>query len=372
MQKGNDVKTQRGVGLIAVAALFSVVLAGCSATPSSTPNGDVEVKDEGLVVEGELIADTDLLETAREQSLTVYTGFQESNQIAIDEAFTADTGITVDFVRDVPNKLSERILSEFGAKQLGADVVITSDYEIAHGFTEAGVWEPYRALPVKDDETMFVDDASFTRASLVVVTFAYNTQLVDEADAPKSWKDLLDPKWAGSIGVTTGVAGGSSVALNRFVTQEVDENYWQELAELKPTVFDSGGARQTALARGELKVATAGTAAVNLAVSGDNAPIQWVLPEEGLVLFNFFAGITSTSQNTEAAQVYMNWLMSKRGQEVIAETGNYSVRTDVATPVATDRELPSLDSDQVWIMKPEDETKFGQSDAKVWLDAFDR
>jgi iron(III) transport system substrate-binding protein len=327
---------------------------------------------DGLVVDGETIADKKTYETAKKQTLTLYTAYQDANQKAFDDAFTADTGIEVKYVRDVTNKLSERVLSEAGAGRLPADVIITSDYAVADAFDKKGIWAPYTPGPAKGEDGLLLDDGHFFKFANVAVTFAYNTQQVAEKDAPTSWKDLLDKKYSGKIGLVTGTAGGSSIALNRFIQEKVDPDYWKKLAALGPTVFDSGGERQQALARGELKVATAGTAAVNVAVKEDGAPIRYVVPKEGLVLFSFFAGKSATAKNPEAAEVFLNYALSKRGQKVITQVGDYSVRSDVAPPVADGRKLPALDSDQVWLMPAEEEVEHGEADAAIWKAALGR
>ncbi|WP_403022302.1 ABC transporter substrate-binding protein [Salinibacterium sp. GXW1014] len=356
---------------IAIAAL---ALTGCASGDSdSVVSGDADVNvEDGLVIDGELIADKETYEAAKEQTLSLYTGYQDANQKAFNDAFTADTGIKVEYVRDVTNKLSERVLSEHGAGRLPADVIITSDYKVANEFGEAGIWESYTPLPIEGEDELQHNGGDFTTFANVAVTFAYNTQLVSEEDAPKSWMDLLDPANEGKIGLTTGTAGGSSIALNRFIQEEVDPDYWTKMAALKPTVFDSGGQRQEALARGELNVATAGTASVNVAVTQDNAPIMMVVPEEGLVLFSFFAGKVADAKNSEAAEVFLNYALSKRGQSAISQVGDYAARADVDPPVSAGIDLPPLDSDQVWVMPAESELEYGAADAEIWKSAFGR
>ncbi|MGO4692473.1 ABC transporter substrate-binding protein [Glaciibacter sp. 2TAF33] len=360
---------------IASAAILALALSACSGGSAGksvvTAADKVEVKD-GLVIDGELIADQNTYDVAKTQTLTLYTGYQEANQVAFNNAFTADTGIKVEYVRDVTNKLAERILSESGAKQLGADVIITSDYKVANSFSKAGVWDPFTPLPIADDADLQHDDGNFTTFASPAVSFAYNTQLVAPENAPTSWRDLLDPANAGKIGITSGTAGGSSIALNRFLQEKVDPQFWTKLAALNPTIFDSGGQRQEALARGELNVATAGTAAVNVAVTQDNAPLALVVPDEGLVLFSFFIGKVAQAKNSEAAEVFINYALSERGQSVISQVGDYAARADVAPPVVDGVKLPRLDSDKVWMMPAEKELEFGSADADVWKAAFGR
>lgn len=368
-------RTRNGALASVIALALTAGLAACGGGDGTDAvvKNDAEVDTEnGLVIDGEVIAGKETYETAKRQTLTLYTAYQEANQRAFNEAFTADTGIEVEFVRDVTNKLSERVRSEAGAGRLPADVIITSDYGVADAFGKEGIWEPYTPTPIKGQDELLLDDGSFVKFANVAVTFGYNTQQVQKEDAPASWKDLLDPEYSGKVGLTTGTAGGSSIALNRFVQEKLGPDYWTELAALKPTIFDSGGERQQALARGELSVATAGTAAVNVAVTEDGAPIEYVVPKEGLVLFSFFAGKSATAKNQEAAEVFLNYALSKHGQKVLTQVGDYSVREDVEPPVAAGRKLPALDSDQVWVMPAEDEVKHGEADAKIWKAAFGR
>lgn len=352
----------------------ATALAACSSSESSSL--DIEEADvdtsSGLVIDGEEISDKETFEAAQDQKVSLYTGYQEANQEAFNEAFTEDTGIEVEYVRDVANKLSERIQSEAGAGKFDADVVITSDYAVAEELADEDLLEPYEPATVEKGSDLTLADGAFTSFANVVVTFAYNTGDVKKDEAPTAWKDLLDPAYAGEIGLTSGTAGGSSIALNRFVEEEVDPKFWDKLADQKPTVFDSGGQRQESLARGELSVATAGTAAVNVATAQDDAPLEYVVPEEGLVLFSFFMGKSKTAQNPEAAEVFIDYAQSRRGQSLISHVGDYSVRTDVAPPTANGRELPALDSDKVWRMKPEDEVRYGPEDAKAWKAALGR
>lgn len=364
---------KRTSGIVALAALM-LTLTGCSSGGSTAIVSDTAEVDtsNGLVINGEQIADQATYEAAKKQTLTIYTGYQEANQKVLNEAFTKDTGIQVEYVRDVTNKLSERILSEAGAGQLGADVVITSDYKVADNFAKAGIWAPYVPPVIKQMPELQHNAGAFVTLANVPVTFAYNTTGVSQAEAPKSWKDLLDPAYKGKIGLVQGTAGGSSIALNRFLSEKVDPDYWQKMAALEPKVYDSGGQRQEALARGELSVATAGTAAVNVAVKEDGAPIDYVVPEEGLVLFSFFAGKAAAAHNPQAAEVFLNYAMSKRGQSVVTQVGDYAARPDVDPPMALDRKLPALGSDQVWLMPAEDELTYAAQDAAKWRQAFGR
>lgn len=360
----------RKVALTALSVVLATTLAACGGSGSGDITSEAEVDtSEGLVINGETIADKETYEAAKTQTLSLYSAYQESNEQAFIAAFTRDTGIEVDLMRLVPARLGERVLSEHGAGRLGADVIRTSDYDIVDSFTKAGVWDPYVVPGTEELEEVVIQDGNFSRVTNVVQTFGYNTRVVSEEDAPTSWADLLDEKWSGKIGISQGLSGGSNIALNWFVEEKLEDGYWEKLAALQPTIYDGAGQKLTAFARGEVPVATTGSASVNVTATEDKAPIDYVVPEEGFVTFDYYIGKTASAQNAEAAEVFMNYNFSERGQTVFTELGDYSVRPDIAPPVALGRELPPLDSDKVWRM-PLSEVGRQAEYSQAWAEAF--
>ena len=61
-------------------------------------------------------------------------------------------------------------------------------------------------------------------------SIAVNRSRVADADIPKSWKDLLEPKWKGIIGTANIDAGGSVLTLYSFLRDKVDPDFWKKFA----------------------------------------------------------------------------------------------------------------------------------------------
>ena len=353
----------------AVAMAVSACGSGSGAKESVVQNNAAVETTKGLVIDGEQIAAQDVYDKAKSQTLNLYTGYPEANEKTFIEAFTKDTGIKVNMVRLQPNRLSERVLSEQGAGVLSADVVRISDYRLADGFSKAGVWRSYTVPGSEKFDEAVINSGDFTRTHNAVYTFGYNSQLVKSEDAPKSWAELVDPKWAGKIGVVQGNSGGGVAALNRFMETKLGEDFMSKYAALKPKIYEGSGPQQTALARGEVAVGTVGSANVNIAVKTENAPLNFVVPEEGLITFDYFLGATAKGSNPEAADIFMNYNMSKRGQQIFADLGDYAVNPEIAPPTAVGVKLPAVDSGKVWRMSVED-SKHGEADAAKWKTVF--
>lgn len=358
--------------LIGTSLLLAVVLAACGGAQStSLVTATAEVKtDGGLAINGETIADKQTYDKAKTQTLSLYTGNTESTERALLDVFTKDTGIKVNMIRLVPNKLIERVLSEKGAGKLTADVIRTSDYRIAKSMGDAGVWQKYEVPGAAKFEGAIIDGGQFTRMFGPVYTIGYNTRLVKEADAPKSWADLVSGKWQGKIGIVQGGSGGSTASLNRFMETELGVDYFQKYASQKPTIYDTLGAQATALARGEIAVGTVTISGTMISAVKDKAPVKFIIPEEGVVTYGYYLGLTSSSANMEAAKVFMNYNFSKRGQDFFAEIGEYPVRTDVTLPQALGVQRPPIDSPKVYEMTDEDALKFGKEDLAKWNQVF--
>lgn len=348
-------------------------LAACAPPPSYqlvNPASSVDTAN-GLVVDGELIADAALFSAAKaEGSLSLYTGYVENSEKEVVRAFTADTGIAVDMIRLVPNRLLERVLSEQGAGRLRADVVRSSDPANVLRMQEAGVFAPH-VVPGYDelDDTVRYADGSYYRCFDPAFTFGYNTALVEEDEVPTSWQDLVDPRWKGRLGITQAGAGGSSLSLTRFQLEVLRPDWLKALAANAPRVFDSSGAMQESLARGEIHASTAVVSSLNIAMA-KNAPVQFVVPDEGFALYDYFAGVAAAAPHPSAAQVFLNWNMSRRGGGVFADIGEYSTNPDADPPTVHGTTLPTVATGLPHRPDPADLAAHQASDQEFWNAAF--
>ena len=348
----------------------SVLLTGCGGSSTAASNANVDTSN-GLVIEGEHLADASLFDTAKKEgSVVFYTGGSEQSEAQVTEAFTADTGIKVETIRLAPNRLSERILSEQGAGKLGADVIRISGEDLTQSVAKSGAFTPHKVptdFKLAPDATH--EAGLYYRTFDRVYTFAYNNQLIEEGDAPKNWADLVDPKWNGKLGIVQVGAGGSTSALTRFQLDVLGEDYLRGYAAQKPRIFDSVAAQTDALARGEISIATVPIAtAYGSQLAG--APITIAVPEEGMAGYAFYIGRAASAPHPAAAEVFATWLLSKRALQVSAGQGDYPARTDLENPKAGDLELPAADTGAIYRSPMDESIKNLGPDAELWKRIF--
>ena len=322
---------RRSVRAAALGASLSLLLVACGGgdepaapAPAPAPADPADPVEEecGLELGGECIADADLWAAAQaEGGFTLYTALSELREIAIIEVFQEDTGLDVDIVRLGGGALVERILSEFGAGVLQADVIRQTDFSLATQELEAGVFEVFCPLNIDRvaDDLRFGEDGCAMYASMQpTYAIAYNTALVSAEEAPKTWTDLTDPKWEGRICTVHSGSGGSTWARDLWLRDTYGVEYFEAQAALNPVILGAAGATTEVLTRGECAVAPNLPGTVSLAIE-QGAPLQIVFPEDGVVAYSQWTGLSSAASNANAAKVFLNWHMSIKGQTAVAE-----------------------------------------------------
>jgi iron(III) transport system substrate-binding protein len=333
-----------------------LVLAGLVLAGLTGWNGLVRAQD--LVIDGEKIADAELLRAAKaEGALLVYTANFEDNERPLLERFGQDTGIKAQMIRLATGRLFERVMTEFSGKKLQADVIGLTDAELQSRLVDAGVLIPHQVPNADRIPAALKDPRGYYYAmNLVPAVLGYNTKALTKEQAPKSWKETLDPKFKGQVGIVAAAIGGSSWSVALFQRKVVDPEFWEKQAANEPRIYTSSAPMADDVVRGEVTVGTVQPGLVrNLAKVG--APIGLHFPAEGAPTVASVVGVTSVAKNPNAAKLYLNWVTSKRGGKAITEIfADYSSNPDVPPPDLSQYgiELPSFD--RLW-MAPPDESR---------------
>lgn len=369
-------ETLRLTKLLALLAAVLLV-AACGGAAHNTPTAraaellapaQVDTTD-GLVVDGEKIADKALYDAAKPQKVVIYSAAGKEAEDLTLARFTAETGIPVELTRLPNNKLAERALSEHGAGRLGADVIRLTDPRTARRFGEAGVYAPYET-PFHDRlrASGATSDAKWFPGYYFVNAMAYNSAIHTE-DPPDGWEDLVDPRYEGQLGIVAITTGGTLNALTRFHLDTFGPQYLDGLAANQPRVFDSTSTEIDALARGEISIATV---SFNNAfgAQSNGAPITLVVPKEGVSASEGPLGLTPKGVENPAAKVFANWSLSKAGQRFVGSQGFVPVRTDIGPVRSGEYELPSADSPRFHLLTEEGFSRYAKADEELWKQKF--
>jgi iron(III) transport system substrate-binding protein len=162
-----------------------------------------------------------------------------------------------------------------------------------------------------------------------LMAIAYNTQKVKPADAPKTWKDLADPKWKGQLALSHPAFSGFDAAW--VVTMDKQAGGWayfDALQKNSPLVQRSTFDAIRALNSGERLVATMPDGMAHDSASKGN-PLAVVYPTDGSVLILGMTGILKTAPQPAMAKLFTEFLLGIEHAKVVADTRYHPARPEV-------------------------------------------
>ncbi|MCS5478067.1 ABC transporter substrate-binding protein [Corynebacterium sp. YIM 101645] len=309
-------------------------------------------------------ATTDAAATAEITTLTVYTSEPEEKVDEINAAFmAANPDIEVEVYRAGTGDLTARIAGEKQSGDIEADVLWAADAATFETYKEAGDLAELQDVDTSDIIGEAVDTEGFYVGTRIIPTvIAYNADVIDEADAPQSWADLVDPKYAGQLVMPDPAVSGAA-AFNASVWKndsQLGEDWINALGENQPMIAQSNGPTSQEIAAGGHPVGVVVDYLVrDLAAAG--SPITAVYPTEGAPYITEPAGVFGDSDQKEAAERYISFLLSEEGQQIAVDQAYLPVREDVGTPEGT----PALSD--IALMTPDLQVVTEDKDAAVEL-----
>jgi iron(III) transport system substrate-binding protein len=315
------------------ASCAALLLAAGSAAAAAAPTD--------LVAGGVTIADGATYDAAKKEGrLVLYSTYDSTVMKPIVDAFQADTGLSVDVIRLTSQPMFDRVVAEYAAHKLGADYVDTTDITLTAQLADKGILRGFKVPNFGAIESVLrAGDGTWYSIIRSIMVIGVNTALVKPSDVPATWSDLLDPKFKGKIGFASIDAGGTSYGMYFFMRQRFGLDYWKKLAAQGARIVPSAAPVVTDLARGETVV---GLDPISSLVAGaaTGAPIKIVAPAEGVPSFGISGGITATAPHPHAAEVWMDWITSKRGCAAIGDTAAYGILRGEPTPRVAGVTLP--------------------------------
>jgi iron(III) transport system substrate-binding protein len=137
----------------------------------------------------------------KEGTLTLYTTFAEKDQPTLIKPFEAKYGVKVSIWRAGTDKVLQRTLAEAAAKKYDVDAIHFGSPEM-EALSREKILQAVSSPLHKELQPGSVPSHREWAATLLSVWVqVYNTNLIKKSDLPKSYKDLLDPKWKGKLGI---------------------------------------------------------------------------------------------------------------------------------------------------------------------------
>ena len=229
-----------------------------------------------------------LVEAAKKEGkLAFYTAmdlaFAERLGKTFEEKFP---GITVRVERSGAERIFTRIGQEYGSNIHVVDVVNTADQAHCIVWKRNGWLAPYLPEEVAKhfDPKYYDPDGLHVTTRILISPIAYNTNLVKKEEAPKSFADLLDPKWAGKLVKAHPAYSGTIMNSTFQIARDIGWDYFEKLAKQRVMQVQSATDTPKKIALGERAVMVDGAGYLVIRNKEEGQPVEIVYPEEGTPL----------------------------------------------------------------------------------------
>jgi iron(III) transport system substrate-binding protein len=294
----------KGSTALAVGALASSVRAAAPPASSVTPA---------------------LIEAAKKEGKAVwYTSLDLPAAERVAKAFeTKYPGIAVRVERTGAERVFQRIGQEYASRIFAVDVVQSSDASHFIVWKRDGILEPY----VPEDVAKFYPaehkdpDGMFASFRVWLCTMGYNTDLVKSADAPKSFADLLDPRWKGKIVKAHPGYSGTIMTSTFQMARDIGWDYFEKLAKQNVMQVQSSADPPKKLEIGERAVMADGNEYNMFQLREDGKPVEIVYPAEGSPLIVGPNGLLKNAPNPNAGRLFQSYCFSVEAQQFLIDVG---------------------------------------------------
>jgi len=276
---------------------------------------------------------------APEGKIALYTSVPQPIADKIQADFSAKfPAIKLVIFRAGTSEVVAKLMTEKTAGSIMADLIWVAEPSTYEDFKDQNLLlkftpEEARAVPAE----MKDDDGYYYAGRLMNMIIGYHTGV---SSPPKGWKDLMSPAFKGKVGFPTPLNSGASEAAVRSLADKYGWKFFEDFKANGGKQVKNNSSARDMVSTGELSVGVLLDYMVR-DVKKKGSPVDYIWPEDGAVFIPSPIGVLKDSKNSEAAIAFVNYLLSKEGQQTLVSKGGfYPVRADVKSPAGA----PDLDT----------------------------
>jgi iron(III) transport system substrate-binding protein len=321
---------------VLTAAVLALSLVGCAGSgqgatpPEAFKVGTMEELVTAAKAEGEVL---------------LYTTLTEPDVAQLTQDFEAKYGIKVNTMRLGSNDAITRFDSESQAKAPSADLLLVAESRYFADGVEKGYVVPIEESGVLDlvpdyPKEFLVPDAGTAIVNVTNAGWVYNTDKVSKDELPKSWEDLLDPRWTGKlVGPPASDEINNLMTLSLVADQHGEEFLSKVHSQLKREYPDLVPMHE-AVASGEGEIGLQSIEFFVDALAAGGAPLGFVSVPPGYYPIHAL-GVAAEAKHPAASRLLAEYLLSEEGSESVA-TG-VGVYTPYDEGIPTDFKVPTIE-----------------------------
>ncbi|GHE22952.1 ABC transporter substrate-binding protein [Halomonas urumqiensis] len=274
------------------------------------------------------------------EKLVLYTSQPAGDaQQTVDAFQAAYPEIEVEWVRDGTTRLMTRLRSELSADVSNPDVLLIADSMTMESLKQEGHLQPYLS-PERDayDAELYDPEGYYYGTKLITTGIVYHTGAEHQ---PQSWQALTQPEYEGLVTMPSPLYSGAALIHMAAVEAhpELGEEYYDALHANRVEAQGGNGGVFNAVAAGSKPYGIV-VDFLPIREAAKGSPVEFVFPEEGVSAVTEPVAIMQGADNLEAAQTFVDFVLSREGQALVSEQGYLPAHPEVAPPEG----FPSRDS----------------------------
>lgn len=277
---------------------------------------------------------------AQAETIKLYTSQpNEDAQKTVDAFEAANPDIKVEWVRDGTTQLMARMQAEVAAGAGQPDVLLIADSVTMEGLAKEDKLAAYKSPEAAGyDAALYSAEGYYYSTKLITTGIAYNTGATEK---PAAWADLTKPAYKGLVAMPSPLYSGAAMIHMTTLTSDpaLGWGYYEGLAANEVRADGGNGGVFKAVAAGEKPYGVLVDYMV-LRAKAKGSPIDFIFPSEGLTYVTEPVAIMAGTKELAAAQKFVDFVISEKGQQLVAEMGYIPARNGVASPEG----FPSRDS----------------------------
>src|SRR5918996_359890 len=254
-----------------------------------------------------------------QETFVWYTGLATEASDAVSKRFTEETGIPVVYFRAGSNNVVQKFDQERQADQVRCSAILIAIPVLAAQWAKEGVLEQYDSPEFAHYPPEFVVPGYSAPTSGEAMSIAYNTEMISAEEAPKTWEDLLDPKWKGKLALTDAASASSALHWFAAIQDVYGKEFMEKLSQQDVLVRTGGADVANTLVSGERPVAAAITQSHASRAIGKGGALRIVVPEAGAPLITTVICIPAEGPDTETGKQFLDFILSEDVQVMLQD-----------------------------------------------------
>ena len=272
----------------------------------------------------------------REGSFALYTSFAEKDLLPLTAAFEKKYGVRIRVWRSGSEKVLQRALAEAAARRHEVDAIHSSALEMETLHRE-GILQPV-ALPYSTEliAGALRPHREWVATYLSVWVQAYNTRLVKKEELPVTFRDLLDPRWKGRLGIEANVPEWYSTVV-RDMGEEKGIRFFRDLVKQNGVSVRTGHSLlNNMVVAGEVPLALTVYNFLAETAKRRGAAIDWFVLEPAVARMSGI-GIARRAPHPNGALLFHDYLLSTEAQTSLLSMEYVPTNAGVPSPLARRR-----------------------------------